>query len=282
MESPEKRAAAWLAIIAELLQRPVTTFPHATISLELFASFDVVAVSWDWRDDDGSVGFEIFPPGELWRSPELLDMWHNPELVAAHPLMRWFAATGNPAPQTMDRVPAAIASLRDHAVIEELLESMGCEQQLSIPYRMAGTEYREFLLARSSRDFTEDDLELSRLLQPMFRALDLQARLLADLPPQPEAQPQLDLAGLTGRELAVLRLLAEGHTAFSIARRLSCSPRTVHKHLEHVYRKLDVADRLAAIRAAQELRILSGRSGPGFHSHDVTRQMPSIRLDQVV
>jgi DNA-binding CsgD family transcriptional regulator len=282
MESSEKRAAAWLAIIAELLQRPVTTFPHATIALELFASFDVVAVSWDWRDDDGSVGFEIFPLDEVWRSPELSDIWHNPELVAAHPLMRWFAATGDPAPQTMDRVPAAIASLRDHAVIEELLESMGCEQQLSIPYRMAGTEYREFLLARSARDFTEDDLELSRLLQPMFRALDLQARLLADLPPQPEPQPQLDLAGLTGRELAVLRLLAEGHTAFSIARRLSCSPRTVHKHLEHVYRKLDVADRLTAIRAAQQLEILSGSTSPGFHSHDVTRPMPSIRLDQVV
>ena len=63
--------------------------------------------------------------------------------------------------------------------------------------------------------------------------------------------------GLTGRELAVLRLLGEGHTASAIAHRLGASPRTVNKHLEHIYRKLQVNDRLTAVRTAQQLGLLA-------------------------
>jgi DNA-binding NarL/FixJ family response regulator len=49
-----------------------------------------------------------------------------------------------------------------------------------------------------------------------------------------------------------------GLTAEGIARRLGTSPRTVHKHLEHVYRKLGVTDRLGAFRAAQAAGLLTG------------------------
>jgi DNA-binding CsgD family transcriptional regulator len=58
--------------------------------------------------------------------------------------------------------------------------------------------------------------------------------------------------GLTARELAVVRLLARGLTAEAMARRLGCSPRTVQKHLERLYRKLDVGDRLMAVERARE------------------------------
>ena len=51
---------------------------------------------------------------------------------------------------------------------------------------------------------------------------------------------------LTPRELAVLTLVAAGRTNAAIAGQLSCSPRTVAKHLEHVYSKLHVANRAAA------------------------------------
>ena len=56
---------------------------------------------------------------------------------------------------------------------------------------------------------------------------------------------------LTEREAAVLRLLVEGCTAVAIAHRLGISVRTVQKHLEHLYRKLGVGDRLQAVLAAQ-------------------------------
>lgn len=68
-------------------------------------------------------------------------------------------------------------------------------------------------------------------------------------------KPSTRYTVLTPREAAVLRLLADGLTAAAIARRLSVSERTIHKHLEHVYAKLSVSDRLSAVLLAQELKI---------------------------
>lgn len=65
---------------------------------------------------------------------------------------------------------------------------------------------------------------------------------------------------MTTRELEVLILLSEGHLARSIAARLDVSPRTVHKHLGSVYRKLGVHDRLVAVRTAQQVGLIPGQS----------------------
>ncbi len=54
---------------------------------------------------------------------------------------------------------------------------------------------------------------------------------------------------LTPRELQVLRLVADGRTDGQIATALGIRPRTVSKHLEHVYGKLGVQSRTAAARA---------------------------------
>ncbi len=56
---------------------------------------------------------------------------------------------------------------------------------------------------------------------------------------------------ITERERQVLELLARGLLATSIASRLSLSPRTVHKHLGNIYRKLGVHDRLVAVGVAR-------------------------------
>ena len=68
-------------------------------------------------------------------------------------------------------------------------------------------------------------------------------------------------ADLTGRELAVLALLAEGLTAEAIGRRLGVSRHTVRKHLEHLYRKLGVGDRLVAVREARARGLLPEYDG---------------------
>jgi DNA-binding CsgD family transcriptional regulator len=59
-------------------------------------------------------------------------------------------------------------------------------------------------------------------------------------------------AGLTDRELEVLRLVAAGLTDAEVADRLSISPRTVGQHLRSVYGKLDVRSRTEATRFAFE------------------------------
>ena len=53
-------------------------------------------------------------------------------------------------------------------------------------------------------------------------------------------------AGLTPREVEVLRLLARGLSNKEIAQRLSITPKTVGNHAEHIYAKIDAQSRAAA------------------------------------
>jgi len=62
---------------------------------------------------------------------------------------------------------------------------------------------------------------------------------------------------LTERELGVLTAAAEGATAREIGRRLGVSERTVTTHLNHIYRKLGVSSRVAALSHALRLGIVS-------------------------
>jgi predicted ATPase/DNA-binding NarL/FixJ family response regulator len=59
-------------------------------------------------------------------------------------------------------------------------------------------------------------------------------------------------AGLTAREVEVLRLVATGMTDARVAEELVVSLRTVHSHLHSIYRKLGVSSRTAATRYALE------------------------------
>ena len=59
-------------------------------------------------------------------------------------------------------------------------------------------------------------------------------------------------AGLTAREVEVLRLLSSGLTDMQIAEKLVLSPRTVHAHISSIYSKLGVTSRSAATRYAIE------------------------------
>jgi predicted ATPase/DNA-binding CsgD family transcriptional regulator len=63
-------------------------------------------------------------------------------------------------------------------------------------------------------------------------------------------------AGLTAREVEVLRLVARGLTNPQIAEKLVISPQTVHAHLRSMYSKLGVTTRSAATRFAVEHQIV--------------------------
>ena len=64
-------------------------------------------------------------------------------------------------------------------------------------------------------------------------------------------------ARLTRRELAVIRLLAEGLAHREIGRRLVISPKTVGTHVEHIYEKLGAHNRTEALAAAYRLRVIA-------------------------
>jgi DNA-binding NarL/FixJ family response regulator len=71
-------------------------------------------------------------------------------------------------------------------------------------------------------------------------------------PPITTTTPPVYPAGLTAREVEVLRLLAGGLTDLQIAEKLILSPRTVHAHISSIYSKLGVTSRSAATRYAIE------------------------------
>jgi HD-GYP domain-containing protein (c-di-GMP phosphodiesterase class II) len=53
-------------------------------------------------------------------------------------------------------------------------------------------------------------------------------------------------AGLTAREIEVLRLLARGHSTKEIARRLAITSKTAANHIEHIYAKIHASNRATA------------------------------------
>lgn len=61
---------------------------------------------------------------------------------------------------------------------------------------------------------------------------------------------------LTPREVEVLRLVAEGCTAWEMAIRLGVSPHTVVTHIKNAYRKLSVRNAPSAVMRAMQLGLL--------------------------
>ncbi|MFL6697554.1 MAG: response regulator [Vitreoscilla sp.] len=73
---------------------------------------------------------------------------------------------------------------------------------------------------------------------------------LLDLGAPQVAPSRLSTASLTPRETEVLSWVAKGKTNRDVAEILRMSPRTVNKHLEHVFEKLGVETRAAAAALA--------------------------------
>ena len=61
---------------------------------------------------------------------------------------------------------------------------------------------------------------------------------------------------LSPREVEVLRLLAAGHPNSEIARTLFVAPGTVKAHLNHIFRKLEAANRVQAVARGREAGLL--------------------------
>lgn len=62
--------------------------------------------------------------------------------------------------------------------------------------------------------------------------------------------------GLTGRQLDVLKLMADGRSAKQIASSLNLSVNTIHTHQRNLYRALGVGSSVGALKRAGDLRLL--------------------------
>jgi DNA-binding CsgD family transcriptional regulator len=133
--------------------------------------------------------------------------------------------------------------------LEPLRRSAATWHQLDAPYELARVRTSLGLALRGLGDTDTADIEFEaarRTFTQLGAEPDL-ARLeqLAGIAPR---RP----AGLSPREVEVLRLLAGGLTNRSIAAELGISERTVDRHVSNVFTKLDVTSRSAATAAAYE------------------------------
>ncbi|ATL25283.1 Transcriptional regulator, LuxR family [Streptomyces formicae] len=180
-----------------------------------------------------------------------------------HPLVRHYRRTGDRSPLT-DRQARGAPSWPDEAARHTFEEAFEADHQMTLPLPAPPGASHLIVLGRQGELYGERDLEVARRVQPLLAAVvDHMSHASRLLPPVPGEGPEdtLDRAadyGLTPRETVVLTLLAQSLTADTIGRRLGISPRTAHKHLENVYRKLGTADRLATVLHARDVGLLPG------------------------
>jgi DNA-binding CsgD family transcriptional regulator len=123
-----------------------------------------------------------------------------------------------------------------------LREALDRWQELDVPYEIATTR---LLLGQACRATGDEDgaigsfIAATAIFERLGAALDTRAarNLCA-----PAALP----AGLTNREVEVLRLVTEGQSNKSIAAALFLSEKTVSRHLSNIFTKIGVSSRSAA------------------------------------
>ena len=140
----------------------------------------------------------------------------------------------------------------DHTGAERnLRQALDLSAACSVPYERALALFSMANLCQ----LTERASEAGRLLEDAREiASALDAAPLLDALGQLRSKLELapSTAGLSSREVEVLKLVTEGLTDAEAAERLYISPRTVSQHLRSIYNKLGVSSRTAATRVAIE------------------------------
>jgi DNA-binding CsgD family transcriptional regulator len=178
-----------------------------------------------------------------------------------HPLVRHHGFEGGRASHRLSD-SLSRRDFRRTALYADYYRPIGLESAIAVPLSMDGRTLASIVLNRRGLDFSERDRERLELLRPHLAFLYRQASRAAagsaavaagSSMPQPCPTPAM----LTQREGEVMHWLACGKTDAEIAALLGISPRTVHKHLEHIYVKLGVETRTAAV-----MRTLALAGGP--------------------
>jgi DNA-binding CsgD family transcriptional regulator len=173
---------------------------------------------------------------------------------AAHPwfageLAFWLWLAGAPV-----HVPVVVAKpyrlllAGDWRAAADAWQALGCPYQQALA--LAGGDREEALLEALA---LLDGLGARHTAQRLRRQLRRRGHLR--LPRGPNRATAANPAGLTGRQVQVLGLLAEGLTDAEIAARLSLSAKTVGHHVSALLAKLGVGSRRQAAAAARRLGV---------------------------
>ena len=164
------------------------------------------------------------------------------QALEAPPLLRAFALAATGAVRLAEDDPAgARAVLRD---------ARAAWQELDAPFETACVRVSMGIACRrlGDEDGAEIELEAARHVFEQLGAMPFVAMVeqLAGTTARRTA------AGLTGRELEVLRLVAAGNSNRAIAEKLVLSEKTVARHVSNIFTKLGLSSRSAATAYAYE------------------------------
>ncbi|WP_259472005.1 response regulator transcription factor [Streptomyces shenzhenensis] len=246
---------ASLAVAALHERDPGRLWPLLTDALPGLCGGDAVIFKLDdWSASSGTVGLSGDSAAELARlGDEDLGLLRTGQPFASH----YLAGTSR-EPVTARQLagPAWPAS----ATARLLGRTLDADHALAVPLPQPTTPITGCIVYRSGTDFTDDGILLARRAQPLLVAVDRQRQLLEQwrrlLPGAGSPDERAADCALTPRETTVLLLLADALTAAAIGRRLGISDRTVHKHVEKIYRKLGTRDRVGTVLRAQQLGLV--------------------------
>jgi DNA-binding CsgD family transcriptional regulator len=220
----------WLELLADLMACPLTELPVEALALQLNRTFDGVACAFSTpsprRELVDRPGVEVVE----WIAPRAGEL----SIKRVHPIVR------------PHQVPRICLETGRVWVTKGFVAAWSCCHQLGVPLSPHG--YRAFVLGRDAA-FAGPEIDLAGRIRRLIIGLDQQVRV--------EFAEGMSNARITPREQAVLGELARGVTAAVISRRLGISERTVHKHLEHIYGKLAVTDRLSAVLRARDAGLIA-------------------------
>jgi DNA-binding NarL/FixJ family response regulator len=161
------------------------------------------------------------------------------ELARAHRPAVILMDLAMPVMDGVEATRAIVAELPETAVV--VLTSFGDESRI-VDALDAGAQ--GYLLKHTDPD---DLIDAIRSADAGDAPLDPRAgRVLLD------RRRRWSATDLSGRELEVLRLVAEGMANKQVARRLGISERTVKAHLTSVFQRIGVVDRVQAVLWARE------------------------------
>jgi DNA-binding CsgD family transcriptional regulator len=190
----------------------------------------------------GQTRYADYPAGALDPASQPVFAAH----VHEHPLINHYRATGNGEPVMISDF-LSLERFHRLGLYAEFFRGIPVEHQVAVSLPGPDQEVIGVAMSRARRDFCEEDRALLSVLRAPLTAALLRARRRQQAGQALTALTRYGLADLTEREAQILRLVADGRTNASIARALELSPRTVAKHLEHIYRKLEVSSRAAAV-----------------------------------
>jgi DNA-binding CsgD family transcriptional regulator len=252
-----------LDLAVEVMSTEAPDFVWPLLTGELLTALDgdlIVVKEVPWTREQGRVVIR-FPR----RLPEVGggDDSAQSHIRSGYPFIDRYGANADWTPQSATRVVGA-RTWQNSPTADALRQAFGTRHVFGLPLPGKGPHVSGFLVHRSGGDFSRHDERYAARVQPLLKAATAHRSLLMKLRDSSgsdlrrQANDALAVP-LTPRETNVLHLLATGLTAEGIGRRLGISPRTVHKHLNALYRKLGAADRLSAVLRAQAAGLLPGQ-----------------------